>query len=229
MPVRRLAFWLLLAASLALAGEKCYVFIPSDAKPTAIQEALQQTLKGVEVTVFGRQKDFVTMLETQPAAAVITHPELIAQLPGFSIALQGTKGGKGSEALTILSVSAPMKAADLTAEATIGLYDFLGREDMQKLVTQKLSVPSKIKRVSKLEDLLPLLTFNMAQALVITQSQVAYFKATSTQQFHATEVPSATVGLMALGTAQGASAALVAAVKALPTQTKQLLGVEGWK
>jgi hypothetical protein len=56
---------------------------------------------------------------------------------------------------------------------------FMGRNEMTGFVNTFFPSAPTLKRVTKVEDLLPLLTFNMAQAVLTTNDNVSFIKSTS--------------------------------------------------
>ena len=70
------------------AQDKVYVFYPSVARPQAVQDKIQSSAPGVEVTVFGRYNDFTAKMEVEPAQMIITKPSLISQFSGYDVKLQ---------------------------------------------------------------------------------------------------------------------------------------------
>ena len=142
--------------------------MPTSIPPRKLQGYLSEAAPGVSFTVFGRQKDFVNTLKTQPPDAVIAHRPVIE---GIGVqnepVLQGTLGGKDSQQYVLVSVDQGVDTANL-AKLNVGAVDLLGRRKMSKFVAKLLGVPKvKVKRVTKLEDLLPLLQFSMADAVMV--------------------------------------------------------------
>jgi hypothetical protein len=214
-----------MTASLAnVQASKLYVFYPTTVRPQVLQSAIADACPGVEVAVFGRYSDFIAQIQLDPPDAVLTKPQLLAQMSAFEADLTAYKGGAADEPFVLLSLGSPVVPARAAA-MTIGVIDFLGRKGMDDFAAQCLSAPVKLKRVTKLEDLLPLLSFGMADAVLVSKQQASYLMSTTTQKMSVTELPSARSGILVLGTRKG-----VRQVVGAETLRKlSVLGVETWR
>jgi len=223
--VSRHIILLFLALSPGIRGaERLYVFYPTMVRSQVLQKEFSKTFAGVDVIVFGKYGDFRAKIAADSSAAVLTRPALIDQLPGYEKRLTGVRDGKTEEAYRLVSVGKPVKT-DSLGSITIGVLDFLGKQGMEEFVSSMTRHHAKVKRVMKLEDLLPLLTFEMAQAILVTDEQIALLKKTSNLDLIVTQLPGAQSGIIALGAQKSASPDAV--IKALRTQT--VLGVQQWK
>src|SRR5512133_3940301 len=80
-----------------------HVFLQVDAKSSVVEKSLQGRLPGLSITVFGRFRDFDEAANVaQPDAMLSITPVLEAR--GKKPALQGMRGGKGTEAYVLASV-----------------------------------------------------------------------------------------------------------------------------
>lgn len=220
----------LLLTAKVMSQEKLYVFYPTTARPQAMQDKMTSTFDGVAVTVFGRYNDFTAKIGMEPPDAVVTKPALIEQLGGYTISLNAERKGKVEESYVLMSINTPLEKAGVNAETVIGAIDLLGRSGMKPFTEQFFSVEPKIKRVTKVEDLLPLLSFNMAAGILIEDVFVNYFKTTSQLQFSVTPLTGAKGGILALAVKSGGKADK--AIAALKKNDKELCGmfeVDLWK
>jgi hypothetical protein len=218
------------AVAVCQAQEKCYVFYPTTERPQSIQEKLQGALSGVTVTVFGRLNDLNVKTETDPPDAIISKPSLIGQFSDFSVKLNGVRKGKTGETYVILSIGTPVDIKTIGPETTIGVIDVLGRTGMKSFISQFFPVEPKIKRVTKVEDLLPLLTFNMAAGILIEDIFVNYFKSTSQLDFKIIPLPPAQSGIIALGVNKNGKADKTTAVLKKADKTIcSIFEVDLWK
>ena len=216
--------------SVLFAQEKLYVFYPSTARPQAIQDKMQENFPGVTVTVFGRFNDFTTKIDLEPPDAILTKPALVKQLANYSPAVQGSRDGKTVETYVLLSINGPVDLSTVNAETVIGVFDILGRAGMNTFANQFFPTVPKLKRVTKVEDLLPLLTFNMAAAILIEDATVSFFKSTSNLTFSITPLPATTDGIAALGIRTGCKADKSAAsLKKADKETSSFFKVDLWK
>jgi len=217
--------WLL---ALALAGpslaEKIYVFCPSMAKPNAVQAALQAKCSGSEVTVFGRLADFTAMIAATPPDVILAPKPLAEQFAAYKPFLKGThKGATGEDA--VLVSTKPIDASAL-AGLNVGVVGILERGPMNGLVQSALGATPKLKVVTKVEDLLPLLTFGSADAILVGESQVEEVKGRS-QAALQTTTGSGKMPLI-VAAAKGEAGKAEASLKGLGVAEKKMLGVDGW-
>ncbi|MDM8558682.1 hypothetical protein [Candidatus Parabeggiatoa sp. HSG14] len=178
-------------------AERLYVFYPSTVRTQIMQKKLSQALPGIEVRVFGRYRDFKAKTKADSPDAILSKAPIIENLRGYLIKRNGTRDDETDESYVLLSVGKRINSANMTA-TTIGVFDILGRRGMKKFIGQYFSVTPRLKRVSKMEDLLQLLTFNMVDAILIPEIYVAYFKEISKLHFIKTPVYEMRVGIIAL-------------------------------
>jgi hypothetical protein len=169
-------------------AQNLYVFYPTDVRPAAVESQLKQACAGVQITIFGRQKDFASNVTSGSPEAVLTSGETATQLAGYAPKLQGVAKGAKSEDLILVSVDKGLDVAGL-GSATIGVVDILGRKGMADFVGKWISPAPQVNPVAKIEDLLPLLSFNMAQGIFITKAHLEMVKKASNLNFVITEVP----------------------------------------
>jgi hypothetical protein len=143
--------------------------------------------------------------------------------------LQGFIDGKKEEPYILLSVNKAVNAETLPSK-TIGVVDFLSKKDMEDFTRKLLESPVKLKRVKKVEDLLPLLSFNMVDAILIPEIQISYFKGTSNLNFKILRLPSAQADIASLALKKGTSASVILKqIKRIPKSVNIMLGVEEWR
>lgn len=218
----------LLGESHALAaGGKLHVFAVTSARPRSLASDMEAKLGGITVTVFGRVGDFKRAVETENPDAIMAPPPVLAMV-GKSPQLQGTKGGSATEPYVIVS-SAPIAAGDL-GKKTIGALDMVGRSELPVLVKQIIgsSTVPNVSRVTKIEDLLPLLQFNTADAIVFPERFLGEFKSKSKLTLVVQKPPSAQVGCIAVSFA-GNRGPVESGLRSLPGGVMGQLGVDGWK
>jgi hypothetical protein len=204
-----------------------HVFLQLDAKSGVVEKTLQARLPGLGVTVFGRFRDFDDASAAgKPDAVLSIGPVLDAR--GSKPSLQGTRGGKPSEPYVLASVGQPLTGA--LGGKTIGAVDLLSREGTQSFITGLLKTTDvKIKRVAKVEDLLPLLEFAAADAIVLPSSMLAKFMERTRLPIKTRDLPGAQVGLPAVAVLNPAVRdQVVSAFQKLDGPTKNLLGIEDW-
>jgi hypothetical protein len=226
MSFHRSALWLLAACVAASAwADKIYVFYPSMAKPNVVQAALQAKLAGNEVTVFGRLADFTTMVGQTPPDVIVAPKALADQFPDFKPFLKGARKGATQEPAVLISTK-PVNSAAL-ASVNLGVVGILDRAAMNGFVQGVVGATPKLKLVTKVEDLLPLLTFGSADAILVGESQVEEIKGRSQAALETTPVGNGNIGLV-VAAAKGDAAKTEAGLKGFGAAEKKLLGVDSW-
>ncbi|MFZ5895073.1 MAG: hypothetical protein ACOY0T_28695 [Myxococcota bacterium] len=182
----------------------------------------------VDVIVCSRHRDFVREVERGFDAALALQVVLEAQ--GLPVDVKGYRGGSDTEPYVLLSVgSSPDKSQ--FSKLVVGAVDLLGRERTGRLIATLLglSTPPDLKYVTKSEDLLPLLQFGSANAVVLSEQEAQHLKALSKLDLRV--LPLATrLGLPALSLRSEAGRRIVrTAVEGLDADTKRRLGVDTWR
>lgn len=212
----------------ANANSKLYVFVPTEARANVMQESISQSCSNVDVTVFGRARDFSNQLKKAPPAAVLTLLPVIERNTGLQTVLKGSKGGATVEDYVLVTLE---KAVDLNqlSGKKVGVVDVLGRKPMAEFVGQLLQADVKLKRVSKIEDLLPLLSFGAVDSVFIPESIYERIRAKSKQELVATRL-NVKVGLAsaAMSTSQPEQS-IVECIANLPARINSEMGVDQWK
>jgi hypothetical protein len=212
-----------------------FVFLQVDVKSSALEQALQRELPGLSVTVFGRIRDFQDAIGTRNPDGLVAIAPLLELVQSKPI-LQGARGGKEWEPYLLVTTGAA--AADhggasgkpTLSGKTVGIVDLLGRDGTQAFAAAALGVTDvKVKRVAKIEDLLPLLEFSAADAVLIPSSAVKRFTDRTRLAMSVRDLPNARVGLPAVAVRnEKARSAVVQAIQKLNAETRSLLGIDSW-
>jgi hypothetical protein len=205
-----------------------FVYLHTAAKSIVVEDALKERLPGLEVTVFSRFTDLEDALNKRHPDAVLGQQPLLASMK-IPVALQGLRDNSEREPYVLLSANADL-AGDLSGH-TIGVVDLMGRTGTQEFVGRLLKTPDlKFKRVTKMEDLLPLLQFFAAEAILVPAAAVEGLKARSRLPLRVRPLPDALVGLPALGLVNPAAGRrLVGQLQGLDAATNRILGVDRWR
>ena len=205
-----------------------YVFLHTDVKSTVLEKALQASLPDLSVTVFGRFRDFEQALSSRPPDAVLALQPLLEGRK-LTATLKGIGQGRDVEPYVLLSVGSPLTGS--LAGRTIGVVDLLGRTDTQTYVLALLKTPdARLKLVTKLEDLLSLLQFAAADAILVPARVVKSFMERSRLSLQVRALPDVVVGRPAVAVlAASARVAVVRGLQRLDVATNQLMGVESWR
>ncbi|WP_146066782.1 hypothetical protein [Candidatus Venteria ishoeyi] len=157
-----------------------YVFYPSDIRPKNLEIRLSRHCQNMQITAFSKVRDFKRSLKKKPPDSILTLPALIKQISGYSLTIQGSHKGATDEAYLLVSRPPPVDKGALPS-LEVGVVDLLGRRPMQMLINRLLGVKVRIKRVTKVEDILPLLTFRYVKAVFISQKDYQFLKRRSQQ------------------------------------------------
>lgn len=206
-------------------GATLYVYLPLDVSPRVLEKGLSAGLPGVSITVFGRYKDFKNAAERDhPDAVMSLRPVL--ETRNLTPALQASFGGKYSEKYITMAVG-----VITTLEGkSIGAVDLMGRKDTASFFAHLLALHEpKLTWVTKTEDLLPLLQFQTAEAVLLPERSAGLLRSKSSLNLTITGVPSIEVGLPALAFTGPGGAAIGAGVRKLPNELNHMIGVDRWQ
>jgi hypothetical protein len=202
---------------------KLLVFLHVALKQRAFQTELQNALPGLVVTTVGRVADLERSIK-EGQDAVLTLPAVLAAQK-LEAALQGLYKGSPVEPYSLVGADA---APDPAKIATVGALDILGREGMNALVQSLVGGTPRVERVTKVEDLLPLLQLQRVEAILIASRLLDELRASSRLTLGQKELPTK-MGLAALAkTGAGGSQALEA-VRKLSGGIIKTMGVDQWR
>lgn len=204
-------------------GGKLLVFLHVAVKQRALQGELQQALAGVEVTAVGRIGDFERSLK-DGADAVLAVPPVLSAFK-LSPKLRGVRGGNVEEKYSLVGVGAEPDAGKL---ATVGALDLLGRDGTNSFVKSLLGAQPRIERVTKVEDLLPLLQMQRADAILMPSRLFSEIKSASKLALVQKELGKL-VGLPSVAGVTPAGEQIIASIGKLPTAVAKTLGVDSWR
>jgi hypothetical protein len=205
------------------AGGKLLVFLHVAVKQRALQGALQSALSGIEVTAVGRVGDFERSLK-EGADAVLAIPPVLS---AFKLApkLRGARGGSADEKYSLVGVGAEPDASKI---ASVGALDLLGRDGTNGFVKGLLGASPRVERVSKVEDLLPLLQMQRVDAILLPTRLFSEVKASSKLVLVNKELGKS-IGLPAVAAVTPGGEAIVSAIAKMPASAAKTLGVDSWR
>ncbi len=219
---------LLAHQALAEPGLRLLVFVPTEVRISVVEDQIQSACPTLAVTAFGRAKDFHKMIETEPPDALLSLLPVIERQAAFRTVVRGIHDDSDEEPYVLASIDQPVDLAELHTK-TVGVVDLLGRKPMTEYIVGLLQTQLKVKRVTKQEDLLPLLTFGAADAVFVSRRTYESIKQKSNQNVIATPL-NINVGLVAAALADpGQKAALIQCVQSMSDSLNELLGVQAWR
>jgi len=210
-------------------AETLYIFYPSTLRPVLMQQKMTEACPGIQIRVFGRFTDFETQVSADRPDAILTKYQVIRQIGGYSVLLKGSRKGETEESNILLSVDEKINLNSISS-ISIGMFDILGRDGMKKTAGSYFSQEPRLRLVSKMEDMLQLLTLNMVKAILIPENQLTYFKELSNMNFAVTPLPNVKTGIIALAVRDGGSAGLsVKALTGMDSKSMTMLEVDKWE
>jgi hypothetical protein len=205
------------------AAPKLLVYLHLAVKQQALQSTLQKALPGLVITAVGRIADFDRAL-ADGRDAVLSLP-IVLSAKRFEPVLHGERQGALDEEYVLVGTDAGL---DALRARSVGAVDVLGREGTTSFIHALIGAQPKVERVTKVEDLLPLLQMQRVDGIVLPARLVSDLRSTS--RLVLVEHRLATrVGLPAVA-AIGSNAELaIGAIRRLPRAASLLLGVDQWR
>ena len=162
------------------------IYIPTWRSPKEIENALKgdKALKAVKPVVFGKYKEFTTSNKGVKFPILIvpkSHADFSKDCkPLLQFAAADGKNFK----FVFVSLDKKWKASNVT-KGKLGVVDELGRKNMKKF-TQTVSGQKfgKIKRVTKVEDLVPLLALGNVDHIMIRPDNLNHAKTNFKSTFY---------------------------------------------
>jgi hypothetical protein len=214
----------LFATRTAVAAEpRLLVFVHAAVKQRALEGELKQALPGVAVTAVGRIADFDRAL-AQGQDAVLALP-VVLSARGLQPKLRGHRKGSASESYALVGAD---RIPDAASVKSVGALDLLGREGTNGFVHTLLGRSLKVERVTKVEDLLPLLQMGRVEAILLPSRLFGEIRTASRLNLLARDV-ARSVELCALSSTGPLAQPIISAVSRLPKALSATLGVDEWR
>ncbi|MCU7835714.1 MAG: hypothetical protein KZQ83_10755 [gamma proteobacterium symbiont of Taylorina sp.] len=215
-------------SSLSIASaNKLYVFYPTDVRPKSLQGKINTLCPEINTVAFGRVVDFYRQIDRMPPNAILSLKPVVTRKQTHQGGLKGTLNGQYKEEYVLVSLDKPVDLKNI-AQLKIGVLDILGRRAMKIFINDLFDSRINIKRVVKIEDFLPLLTFKLADAIFVSRSTFDKLKSKSRQNLVAVET-GLSIGLAVIGVYQQNDNKINRCIKNLDQPTNALLGVDHWE
>lgn len=212
----------LVAGSANAQVAKLLVFLHVAVKQRALQSGLQAALTGIGVTAVGRVGDFERSLK-EGVDAVVALPVVLSSFK-LPPKLRGQRAGSSEEKYSLVGVGAAPEPGKVKS---VGALDVLGREGTNKFVKGLIGASPRVERVSKVEDLLPLLQMQRVDAVLLPSRLYSEVKGASKLNLAQQELAK-TVGLPAAAVITPAGSQVLAALAKMPAHAAKTLGVDSW-
>lgn len=209
---------------------RLYAYASEDLSHPTLRRRLETDLAPVQLSVFGRLRDFRQAVENEAPDAVLARKPLLDDM-GLAVTLQGYSRGTPSEPYVLVNRGAPIPLSNIP-RSTVGVVDLLGPHKMDELVRALLAnqAPTTLRRVTKLADLVGMLRLDLAQAVVLPARLIDDLKAGSEMQLAVTPLEHAEVGHYALHISTPSTRQLLQErFRKLSTTLNRNLGVDEWR
>jgi hypothetical protein len=205
-----------------------YAFYPSEVRPRSLEEQLARHCPDIRITAFAKVKEFTRSLNRNPPDAILSLPPVIERSGGYSSVIQGSRQNATDQAYYLVSRPPPLAQSDVPS-VELGVVDLLGRRAMEEFVEDTLETEVRIKRVTKLEDVLPLLTFRYVKAVFVSDQDFQILNRRSQQPLVATPVD-IRLGLLTVAMRDAKHSQIIRqCFQRLDSDTNALLGVDEWR
>jgi hypothetical protein len=209
-----------------------YVFYPTDIRPKSLQTKINKLCPDINAVAFGRIVDFYRQIDKVPPHAVLSLKpvvtrKVLTKKQDYKSQIKGSHSGQYEEAYFLVSLNKPVNLKQLF-NMKIGVLDILGRKAMQRFMNDLLETKVRLKRVIKIEDFLPMLTFKMADAIFVSQSTLKKMQKKSRQKLIVTST-GIKIGLAVTGIYQQSHNEITQCIAKLDKKTNALLGVDHWE
>jgi hypothetical protein len=192
----------------------------------ALEASLRRSMSGVEVRVVSRSADLRDALEKSGTDAVIAPPGVLID-HGLTPSMKGISE-LAQEEFIAASLQGEVQKARLSS-MTLGVVDELGRKQTSKFVSDLVGSSSpKLRRVRKVEDLLPLLQFKMVDAVLVRSKDFGTLESRTQQRLYTVALTAKEDPIAVAFVAGSRRQAAERAVLDLGPQAKQDLGVGKW-
>ncbi len=211
---------------LSASAESLYVFIPTEVRANVMQDKIGAFCLDVDVTVFGRAKDFHKQMKISPPNAILSLMPVINYNETYSATLNGSKNGSISEDYVLVSIDKALDLAAITGKR-IGAIDLLGRKPMSDFISKLFNTKVKLKRVTKVEDLLALITFGSVDGIFIAESLFEQLRLKSNLNLISTRL-NIKLGLASAAISGSTDRKMTECIAAFDTELNTTLGVDKW-
>ncbi|MCM8533324.1 MAG: hypothetical protein NE330_19300 [Lentisphaeraceae bacterium] len=179
---KRLKWGILLFTLLSIIGvqaaEKMQVYTTSTIPVKEREKALKSdsSLQGTEVTVFGKFSEFASSLKSSKPKYLIVPSAFVEYNKDYKAVYQFAKGGQTHFKFIVLSAKDEWKK-DNQAKGSVGIVDELGRKQTSSFIKAQVGKFKRVKRVTKTDDLMPLLVLENANYIIIRPENYEILKA----------------------------------------------------
>lgn len=159
-----------------------FIFFPKDTQKEAVQNGISRVCPQVRITVFERANNFWRTLKTATPDAVLTTGLAFQHLKNYTANHEGILKKPTEHSHHLVSFTQMPPTQHFLNAKRIGVINELGRKSGKQYYKKHLASDIKLKQVSKPRDLIPLLTFNTVDFLMVDDRTRLYLELTSKQK-----------------------------------------------
>lgn len=231
MIFRVLIALVLTVLSLPLSAASLSVFYPTTVRAKVLQEHISAACKNVDITVFGHQRDFHALVSSTPTDAILAAPSVVQSFTDYRTVMRAHRDGLPEQNYFFVDINGDVSPIPLLGQR-VGVVDLLGAKEMPRYISQLFNVPIKVKRVTKLEDLLPLISFAAVDTIFVSQHALTFIQGKTAMSLNVAPSGKA-LGIASLAIlstrGSGVQQAIRECVGKFDRQLNEKFGVDEWK
>ncbi|MEO5971143.1 MAG: hypothetical protein ABIQ95_14535 [Bdellovibrionia bacterium] len=227
--VKGITFFLLLNGLQVevFAGAKLAVYYGSTAAVRAREKMLRAKLETEDIIVFARSKDFFQSLDQDPVPVVIAPFLIELNRTDYEPILQFTVSGDKEFHYKIATLADKKIEVSNLETITVGLVEEIERPKLKKFFKDNVGLNlAKINSVPKPEDLFPLLVFNAADAIVVSEDNYSKLLKVFTAKTNDIKITTHAIHYPRVYVKKGQESELVKKITNLSTKDINILGFD---
>ena len=221
---------LIVLITLLFSVVKCdtiYIFYPFISNTDSLQSLMKEELPNSKVIIFGKYSKLKTQIKTEVPDALISTQIVVDEF--FSTndtTLKGKVDNAFTESYSIISLF-PIDTLKFET-AIFGAVNQGDRSANKKQIQYLLDLEiKKLKRVTKTDDLLSLLRFNIIDFAIIKDTQLKSFTSKTKQQIYTKQINS--VQLPIITFAENGKLLFTKKIYSFPKNINHQLGIHSWE
>ncbi len=205
------------------------VFLPGEVPKAQIQAEISKSAGGLAVEVFTNIRDFEKQREAEPKAAIVAPGALVQLTGGYDVAMNGVNGNAVGEKYLIVTANDAVQLGNLP-DKKVGVWNIFGRKNVEPFFQNYFGLKiSKLKTVNKKEDLLTLLGIDMADAILISQSDFNQLKKSSDVKLRVLAESKSPVPFPVVAIPKGGNAGAVKGLSGVSKGLLQKFDFDAWR
>jgi len=214
-----------------------YIFYPNIQNSDSLKIKLEKQLLNTKVKIFGKYSLLKKELKKNSSCYIISTPIVFKELDTlFTTKLKGVKNNSITENYTLISLSDNKFKIDSIKKSKIGFVNQGSRKYNEKLVKKILSIKTNnVKRVTKLEDLISLLRFNIIDYALIQKDELSRIKKLTNLNIYSKNIENPHIEIISFGQynyeqnySEEQKNELTKQILELPQSTNQFLRIDSW-